>query len=258
MAGVGLLLASAIFLGDTLTTFIDLVNKVCARLNEVPLTTGNFNSALGFYQQAKEAVNTSIRDILRRYQTWPFIYRRASIVLVPGQANYDYSASTGNVVGWDSWQVNRNDGLLVSQQSLVNVDYLQYLQYIYVNDIQAQPDQWGIPQRVSEGRTGKDVWISPFPDKAYTVSYDLWEMPADLVAATDNCVIPSQFDALIIDGAMVYAQAFRENVELIQITSPQFELRVKEMVRQAIGSDPYMKSTQITRPYPVIGPTRRW
>ena len=43
--------------------FLGLVNAVNRRLNEVELSSANFATATGFYSQAKDAVNASIRYI---------------------------------------------------------------------------------------------------------------------------------------------------------------------------------------------------
>ena len=43
--------------------FLELVNEINRRLNEVELTTSTFTSATGFYQTAKDAVNSSMRHI---------------------------------------------------------------------------------------------------------------------------------------------------------------------------------------------------
>ena len=43
--------------------FLELVNEINRRLNEVELNTTTFPTATGFYQTAKDAVNSSIRHI---------------------------------------------------------------------------------------------------------------------------------------------------------------------------------------------------
>ena len=43
--------------------YLDLVNEINRRLNEVELSTTNFLSAKGFYETAKDALNSSIRHI---------------------------------------------------------------------------------------------------------------------------------------------------------------------------------------------------
>ena len=52
--------------------FLELVNKINRRLNEVELTSSNFSTATGFYAQAKDAVNHSIRDINQQQYNYPF------------------------------------------------------------------------------------------------------------------------------------------------------------------------------------------
>ena len=43
------------------SSYLVLVNNVLRDMNEVELTSSNFASATGFYSQAKDAVNASIR-----------------------------------------------------------------------------------------------------------------------------------------------------------------------------------------------------
>ena len=51
--------------------FLGLVNAVNRRLNEVELSSANFASATGFYSQAKDAVNASIRSVSYTHLTLP-------------------------------------------------------------------------------------------------------------------------------------------------------------------------------------------
>ena len=45
------------------TTYLDLTNEILRELNEVPLTSSNFSSAVGFQQFVKDAINKSIFDV---------------------------------------------------------------------------------------------------------------------------------------------------------------------------------------------------
>ena len=47
--------------------YLDIVNEVARRLNEVELTTTNFATAKGFYGTIKDAVNSAIHDINQYY-----------------------------------------------------------------------------------------------------------------------------------------------------------------------------------------------
>ena len=52
--------------------FLGLVNQVNRSLNEVELSSTNFDTATGFYAHAKDAVNSSIRDINQTEHNFPF------------------------------------------------------------------------------------------------------------------------------------------------------------------------------------------
>ena len=52
--------------------FLGLVNEVNRRLNEVELTSVNFASAGGFYNTAKDSVNSALRHINHEESNWPW------------------------------------------------------------------------------------------------------------------------------------------------------------------------------------------
>ncbi len=54
------------------TTYLDLTNEVLRELNEIPLTSANFSSAVGLQQFTKDAINKSIFDIANEEPQLPF------------------------------------------------------------------------------------------------------------------------------------------------------------------------------------------
>jgi hypothetical protein len=54
------------------TTYLDLTNEVLRELNEIPLTSANFTSAIGLQQFVKDAINKSIFDIANEEPQLPF------------------------------------------------------------------------------------------------------------------------------------------------------------------------------------------
>lgn len=52
--------------------YLELVNDVNRRLNEVPLTSSTFANAGGYYADAKGYINASINRINREEFEWPF------------------------------------------------------------------------------------------------------------------------------------------------------------------------------------------
>ena len=52
--------------------YLELINSVNRKLNEVELTSANFASAKGWYSQCKDSINASLRDINQSHFEWPF------------------------------------------------------------------------------------------------------------------------------------------------------------------------------------------
>ena len=79
------------------TTFLQLVNQVNRRLNEVELTSTNFASATGFYAHAKDAVNASIRYINQSEFEWPFNHNTQTTTLTANTSRYSFPADWSDV-----------------------------------------------------------------------------------------------------------------------------------------------------------------
>jgi hypothetical protein len=55
-----------------MATYITLVNDLLRRLNEVTINTADFDTVRNIQAIAKDAINSSIREILQEAQEWPF------------------------------------------------------------------------------------------------------------------------------------------------------------------------------------------
>jgi len=55
------------------TTYLELTNEVLRELNEIPLTSANFTSAVGLQQFVKDSINKSIFDIANEEPQLPFL-----------------------------------------------------------------------------------------------------------------------------------------------------------------------------------------
>ena len=60
------------------TTYLDLSNEILRELNEIPLTSANFGSAVGLQQFVKDAINKAIFDIANEEPQLPFFAAAAS------------------------------------------------------------------------------------------------------------------------------------------------------------------------------------
>ena len=69
--------------------YLGLVNDVNRRLNEVELTSSNFDSAIGEYAMVKDAINSSIRYINQHEFGFPFNHDTETKTLTPTFLEFD-------------------------------------------------------------------------------------------------------------------------------------------------------------------------
>ena len=224
--------------------FLGLVNDVNKKLNEVKLTTTNFNDAIGFYDDAKNAVNNAIRTINLAEYNWPFNHITKSLVLTPDVIRYDYEPDAKSV-SYTTFRI-RGSGVFNNRTtSLWPIDYEQYL-----NDFSAmeyQADRYhSIPTMVFRSPS-MQFGILPPPDKAYTLDYEYYVLPSNLDAHDDVPTIPENCRYVIFNGAMVEAYLFRGDVEASQLAQEKFDQGIKDMRKMYINRHEYARSTSIIR-----------
>ena len=87
--------------------YLSLVNRLCGRLNEVPLTSSTFSTADGVYFDFKNSINAAIRDICTQQDTeWPFLWQDTSFVTTIGVNEYSKDASAV-ALDWDSFYIKK-------------------------------------------------------------------------------------------------------------------------------------------------------
>jgi len=105
-------------------------------MNEVNLTTANFlTGARGIQVQAKDAINSAVRDINQDEFQWPFNHSTNTQVLSPGKVRYA-SPSSFKYVDYETFRIlNAGDGN--TTQALIVLDYREYIdKLVYQEDNQ--------------------------------------------------------------------------------------------------------------------------
>ena len=87
--------------------------------------------------------------------------------------------------------------------------------------------------------------VTPLPDHEYSIEYKYWVYPDELTNATDECIVPSRFDNVVIDGAMFYMLMFRSNEQGANIYKDKFDQGIKYMRRLLLDDSLYMSSTML-------------
>ena len=71
----------------------------------------------------------------------------------------------------------------------------------------------------------------PKTDDAYTVEYEYFAKPTDLVSSTDVPAIPSNFDMVIVSGATMYIHKYLDDETKAQLEANVFRKKIKDMRR---------------------------
>jgi len=221
--------------------FLGLVNDVNRRLNEVELTETNFSTAVGFYANAKDSINSAIREINQQQFEWPFNHDTQHEYLNEGDVRY-FIPRDVKTLDMDSFRIPRDNSLgnETSRLKLISYeDYLdKYLDYEYNTDDSVR----SLPKYVFR-TPSLEYGVVPPPDKAYPIAYEYYRSPVNLNLFSDVPSIPEDFRYVIIDGAMVHAHNFRGDNESAQISQRQFDNGIKNMRTLYINRYEYVRST---------------
>jgi hypothetical protein len=225
-----------------MATYISLTNELLRRLNEVEIVDVNFSNVRNIQSLAKDAINSSVRHILQVAQEWPFTLTTYTQPLTSGVTQYDYPA-TMSTVDLDSFYLKKHATLDNEATKLPVISYAEYLR-----DFRPQDDAGatGVPQRVFQTNT-TSFGISPVPNGAYEVEYQYYSFPENMSVATDVCVVPTRFNHVVIDGAMMYMMRFRSNEQSAAVHQQAFEDGIKTMRRLLLDEPISVTSTIVTR-----------
>ncbi len=222
--------------------YLELVNDVNRRLNEVPLTSSTFASAGGYYADAKGYINASINRINREEFEWPFNHVTQTQTLVVDQSKYAYP-SDAKSVAFETFRLKGDDTLNVDSRRLRIMDYEEYIN-LYP-DYEFNPTDYQDSPRMVVRNRDLSYTIVPPPDQTYQVRYEYYRLPVDLVNWNDVPTIPEQFRWVILEGAMYHAYMFRGGIEEASVSNQLFQDGIKDMRKIYINRYEYARSTVI-------------
>ena len=223
--------------------YLNLVNEVNRRLNEVELTSSTFASATGFYAHNKDAVNSAIRDINHTHYEWPFNHVLAEETLTAGTTRYDFP-SNANTIDFDTFRIKESSTFGNNTRNLAVLSYDDYLKNNIDQEYTSDTSKRGVPAAVFQAPS-LQYGIVPAPDQAYEILYEYYSIPVALDAYNDVPSIPERFRHVIVDGAMHYAYMFRGNEQSASISKSKFDEGVKRMRTMLVNRYTYMRSGMI-------------
>jgi hypothetical protein len=221
--------------------FLSLTNAVLTRFNEVNLTSSTFGAARGFHAQVKDAVNYAIRDINASGAEWPFNWTTLDLALTPDTQRYPFPADA-KVIDAETFRILRDAANGIG--STRRMDAMSYDDWL-----QTHGDEEGnvslassVPSRVAIAKNQTFI-VSPAPDKAYTLRYEYYAQPTDLVLATDETNIPQPYRFVIVDCAAMHCHIFRTDMEAASSLSKLYERGLKDMRKNLINRSEYLRPT---------------
>lgn len=228
-----------------MTTFLDITNEVLRRLNEVQIDTNEFTNVRNVQALSKDAINSSIREILQSAQEWYFTLETRTETCVVGQGVYDFPLDYSKA-DWDTFYLKSLDEEN-NPRRLSLITYDEYVKYHRATEDQAGSSGYSVPLYVYMTLDQK-FGVTPLPKSAYEVEYRYWSFPADLILPTDTLIVPSRFKHIVIDGAMMYMMQFRSNDQAYAFYKDKFEAGINMMRRLVVDPPVRINSTVINRP----------
>jgi hypothetical protein len=225
--------------------YINLVNEVNRRLNEVELTEANFANARGYHGHSKDAVNSAVRHINQEEFEWPWNHVEAEEVLTAGVVRYSipYDAKTVNM---NSFRIKGDADLGVATTKLKVLNYEEYLDNYADYEYNSSNSVRGVPRYVVRAPSNEFILV-PAADKDYELVYEYYTVSYDMQLTTDTPTIPEQYKHVIADGAMYYAYMFRGDAQAAGITQGKFTDGIKYMRSLHINRTEYIRDTRVKR-----------
>ena len=226
-----------------MATYITLVNQLLRRINETELDAAGsgFTDVRNLQALAKDAINSSIREILQVSQEWPFTLTTYTETLVVGTGVYSFPTDLSKV-DWDTFYIKKDETKQNEPRRLPVITYVDYLRsFRPIEDIGGATSR-SEPLRIYQTQDSK-FGVTPIPDAAYDIEYRYWSFPSDLLAFNDVSVIPERFNTVVTDRAMMYMMRFRSNDQSGQVHEKKFMDGVDNMRRLLLDTHLYITST---------------
>lgn len=154
-----------------------------------------------------------------------------TITLVAGTLEYATNTNAASI-DWDSFFIQRDDSLdSPDHRELCYVSIDKYRRYNrQQEENKTTADEYDKPDAVVRTLDNKAIFY-PKTDDAYTVEYEYFAKPTDLVSSTDVPAIPSNFDMVIVSGATMYMHKYLDDETKAQLEANVFRKKIKDMRR---------------------------
>lgn len=251
------------------TTYLDVTNELLRELNEIPLTAATFSDAVGVQQHIKDCVNRAYMDICNEEAEWPFLANGLSGDIDPFLGNTSFETvkgtrwytlkpdSTGHAtdfrkIDWDTFYLT-NIGVagVTKDYESHNLKFTTLEEwkdfYRTSENVDDASDQiHGLPTRVIRSPDGRQLGLSPIPDKAYKIYYTAFIQPLKLTTYDQPFLFPDVYVPVLMARARYYCWQFKENPQAASFAMEDYRKGLDFMRSNLIEPTPsYFKDDRV-------------
>ena len=244
------------------TTYLDLTNELLRELNEVPLESGSFSTAIGVQAHVKDSLNKAYFDIINQEPQWPFLaagesgevdpmYGNVYVETVAGQRYYELKASSDSIlndygsVDWDNFYITtvgvagETAPYAGNNLRFTTTQEWKSFRRIGENLDDADTQSYGEPDRVIRSPDARKFGLSPIPDKVYRVWFYAYNLPTKLTSFGDEIVFPEMYSTVLLARARYYIWQFKDNPQAAAFALDDYKKGLDSMRSNLIEPTPF-------------------
>ena len=244
------------------TSYLDLTNELLRELNEVPLDSSNFVSAIGVQGHVKDSINKAYFDIINQEPQWPFLsagesgeidpmYGNVYVETVIGQRYYELKPSSDSIttdygsIDWDNFYLttvgvtNETAPYVGRNLRYTTTEEWKSFRRVSENLDDADAQTFGEPDRVIRSPDARKFGLSPIPDKVYRIWFYAWNLPTKLVAYSDEIIFPEMYSTVLLARARYYMHQFKDNPQAASFAADDYKKGLRSMRSNLIEPAPF-------------------
>jgi hypothetical protein len=244
------------------TNYLQLTNELLREMNEVPLTTSNFSSAIGVQAHAKDCINRAYLDIVLEEPQWPFLsvgdsgttdpmYGNTYVETVANTRWYELKPASSSIlddygsVDWDNFYLTTvgvaGESAPYTAKNLRFTTIEEWKDYFRAseNADDAEDANGGEPKRVIRSPDGRLFGLSPIPDKVYRVWFYAYNQPTQLSAYSDEIVFPDVYKTVLLARARYFVHQFKEAVQPAALANEEYRRGLRLMKSNLMVPEPF-------------------
>jgi hypothetical protein len=244
------------------TNYLQLTNELLREMNEVPLTTSNFSSAIGVQAHAKDCINRAYLDIVLEEPQWPFLsvgdsgttdpmYGNTYIETVANTRWYELKPASDSIlddygsIDWDNFYLTTvgvsGESAPYTAKNLRFTTIEEWKDYFRAseNADDAEDANGGEPKRVIRSPDGRMLGLSPIPDKVYRVWFYAYTQPTQLSAYSDEIVFPDVYKPVLLARARYFVHQFKEAVQPAALANEEYRRGLRLMKANLMVPEPF-------------------